>query len=473
MTSRRLRQLLGLALLVPLLFAVLLGGAASRAQEAEPDTGPDEVTAEVLPDDPVWLELQDWVSQLRGLPVLRPVPRVALSLAAFRARQAELYRAYVDQTELDRLRDLLVGLGVLDDGVDLASVLVELYSALPLATYDPLDHTIYLRRSLDPAGPLGRMVLAHELTHALQDQHYNLQRLYRRPSDNADRDQAIAALLEGDAIIVQRMYLATTQPETEEEQVVQEAAFQEALEQVYAEIRETLSLDFERLPAPIVEQVYVPYLDGPGFIQRVVGAQALTEWGRYGPAVRPLFLRPPQSTAEVLHPEKYLRGWQPQPVELPDPASALGPDWLLLRRQVVGELDHRALLARDLPSDEAAAVAAGWAGNRALVLADGTGQMATVSATLWETPAAAAAWSEAYARAVAARAERQARLVWAEHGRRIWETPEQAILLEVLGDRSLHVQAPTVAAAEALADALSGRRLPDARDALARLRRAW
>jgi hypothetical protein len=342
---------------------------------------------------------------------------------------------------------------LLDPDDDLASIMVDLYSALPIGFYDTLDGTVYARASADPNGPLERVILAHEFTHALQDQHFNILRLYQQAEPNADRDQALSALVEGDALIVQEMYAATTQPDSPQEQMVQAQVYQEALQQVYVEARRALPFPLEALPQPVIQQVYTPYLDGPGFIHRVVGTPALTTFGAYGPAVERLFRRPPQSTAEILHPEKYLRGWQPARVDLPDLTGVLGDDWRLLRRQVVGELDHRSLLGRDLPAYAADEAAAGWAGNRAVALVDGTGQVATVSATRWDEADAADTWGTAFAAAIAARYGDDVTLVWAEQGRQIWEAPDQAILLDVQDNLSLTIQAPAIAQVETLADA--------------------
>jgi hypothetical protein len=443
-------------LLLPLVLALLLGrptGGAAAAHQELPEGNEPEPT--VL-DEASWLALQDWVSQLRGLPLLRPVPLVQLDPDTFRARQAEIYRAYLAPADLERTQQLLVGLGLLDPADDLASLLVDLYSALPIGFYDPLDGTVYARASADPNGPLERVILAHEFTHALQDQHFGIMGLYQQATGNADREQAINALVEGDALIVQQMYSATTQPDSPEEQLVQAQVYQQALEQVYVEARRALPFPLEAVPQPVIRQVYTPYLDGPGFVHRVVGTDATMTFGRYGPAVDRLFRRPPQSTAEVLHPEKYLRGWQPARVDLPDLVGVLGDDWRLLRQQVIGELDHRSLLGRDLPADQADAAAAGWAGNRAVALVDPSGQMATVSATRWDDADAANTWATAFAAAVAARHGDDATLLWAEQGRQIWRAADQAILLDVQGSLSLTVQAPTVAEAEALADAAQG-----------------
>ncbi|MBX5492350.1 MAG: hypothetical protein IRZ14_14450 [Chloroflexi bacterium] len=439
---------LRLALVVVLVAAGLVRDTRAAAQEPEPQ--PDAV---VLEDDPDWLALQEWVSALRGLPRLRPVPRVLLSPQAFRERQAAIYRAYLDPVELERTQRVLVRLGVLDPDEDLATAVVSLYNVLPIGLYDPAAGALYVRGT-DSRGVVERLILAHEYTHALQDQHFGLGRLYP-PPPNADRDAAVGALVEGDALLVQEMYRLTTQPPTEEERAVEAAVWEEALATVYVEVGQLI--DWATVPAPVVQQLYFPYLDGPRWIQAVVGEDPLTTFGAYGPAVDALFRRPPQSTSQILHPEKYLANVQPQPVELPELASVLGDDWHVLRRQVMGELEHRRLLGRYLPQDDADAGAAGWAGNRLVVLVNGADELASVSATRWDDADAAGAFVAAYRQWAAARDD--AKLVWAEAGRLIWEAPDGALLLEQRGDLTVLINSPTVAIAEALADRARAGRL--------------
>ncbi len=450
-------------LLCTLLVAGALPGAAAPRQEPP---AADEPTGEPLAADAAWRELTAWVSQLRGLPQLRDVPRVLLAPAAYRERQAALYRDYLEQDALASAGQLRVGLGLLEPGDDYAASLRALYRALPMGFYDPLAETLYVRTA-DAEGPLERTILAHEYTHALQDQHYGLLRLLPRPSDNSDRDQAVNTLLEGDALIVQTMYRATTQPDDEEAQVVEAERFQQALEQVYLEIAQLV--DFEAIPMPIVQELYFPYLDGPRFIQEIVGYGALTTWGAYGPALRRLFADPPQSTAQILHPEKYLRRERPLRVELPDLASTLGADWRMVRRQVVGEMDHRLLLDRHLPPLDVARAAAGWAGNGAMVLANDDGEVATVSETRWDSADDAAEWVDAFAAALLVRYGPQAAPLWAERGRLVWRLPTQGISLQADGARTVVALAPSVEQAEALVDTLSARQHGDLLGLAARL----
>jgi len=454
--------------------AAVVGASLARGEPAasqELPTDLDDEAATALPaDDPAWLELQDWVSQLRGLPILRDVPRVVLPPAAFRARQAAIYRDYLEQEDLDSARALMVGLGLLDSSQDLSGTLLDLRGALPIGLYDPATATLYVR-SASQDDPLERVILAHEFTHALQDQHYRLLDLFPRPSDDPDRDLALTTLLEGDALLVQEMYRNTTLPREPEAAVTQQEAQQRALEQVQHEIRQLVDLD--RVPQPVLQEVYFPYLDGPRFIHAVLGSGPLTTWGAYGPAIAKLFANPPRSSAEILHPEKYRRGQRPQRVDFPDPAGALGGDWYLLRQSVLGELGHELLLARYLTDTRPRDAAAGWAGNRTAVLSDGEGETATVSETRWDSPLDAAEWADAFSDWVTARYGPYAKLVWSEQGRLVWQVPEGALALETRGDRTVTTTGPTVALADRLADSLVARSGPGLRSILGSLFVAW
>jgi hypothetical protein len=417
--------------------------AALRAAEPTEQAAP-------LDDDADWLGLMDWVSQLRGLPLLRPVQRVLLTPDQLRERQAAIYGSFLNPAELETTRQLLVSLGFLGPEDDLTRVLAELYGALPMGFYDPMTSRLYVRNA-EPDGPLERVILAHEFTHALQDQHYGLLLLQPRPSENGDRDLAVSTLIEGDALIVQEMYRNTTQPAEEQAQVAQQVALQQAIRQVHQEIAERI--DLSSVPRPVYQEMYFPYLEGARFIHAVLGTPALTTWGAYGPAVHALFANPPRSTAQILHPEKYLRGEAPVEVPLPDVADVLGDDWRLLRRQVVGEFDHRVLLERHLPLEDATRAAAGWAGNRAVVWADDAGSTVTVSDTRWDRAADAAEWAEVYTAWLDARFGAEAAIERADPDRHLWRTPEDAAGLFVAGDRTLVVNAPTVALVEALIEA--------------------
>src|SRR5258708_40292963 len=125
--------------------------------------------------------------------------------------------------------------------------------------------------------------------------------------------------------------------------------------------------DVDSMPLVLREESYFPYTAGPAFIVELLGEDAVREAVQrgtgYGAHVSPLFQNPPTSTAQVLHPEKYRQGTQPVEITLPDLAPALGNGWEALDQDVLGEIDHRILIAQDLDPDTAQRAASGRAGD--------------------------------------------------------------------------------------------------------------
>ncbi len=179
--------------------------------------------------------------------------------------------------------------------------------------------------------PFVRQVLVHELTHALDDQHFDLD------PDFLDDEAALAfeALVEGDAVVVESRYLASL-PEAERQAA---AAEEEA----------TFGGAGGRIPDIEAELGAFPYRDGPRLVAALLAAGGP---GRLDAAFR----SPPVSSAEVLHPERFLDG--PGRATVP-PVAAEGR---VVDDGVLGEVVLRLVLAGSVPRDQAAKAAAGWAG---------------------------------------------------------------------------------------------------------------
>lgn len=440
---------------------VVVGGCPAAARP------PEVIGSQPLRSDPRWQAILQRAGELRGLAPRADVLRAPLTRESYDRRfEAEFARYYQSQ-DIDTSRLLLISFGLLDPGYSLASALQTFYTVLPLGIYDTDASVLFVSRD-PPDSPLARVTMAHEITHALQDQHYGLQVLVPSPAAVAageqaalppDASMAVRALVEGDAVLVQRMYQATT---------VQDPAELALLEREEAEVGG--AVDFASLPYVVVQSTYFPYVHGPLFIHGVLGDGPLTTYGEYGPAVDALFRRPPISTAQILHPERYRDGVAPVPVALPDAGGMLGGDWLLLGDSVLGEFNHRLLLdhfLRGVEPARAAAASGGWAGDRASVyrrLDDSgapLGDVAVLLHTRWLSPADATAWAEAFAASVALRyadpvryAGRTDQLVTSDlgPGTRAWEMPgERAIVLRWSGAGSVIAVAPSLDLATGLA----------------------
>ena len=138
------------------------------------------------------------------------------------------------------------------------------------------------------------------------------------------------------------------------------------------------------MPAILRETLLYPYTTGLTFAQ----GQYISGGGWAG--VDALYADVPETTEQILHPEKYQAGEGPVVIDVPDDLAArIGPDWNLALDDTFGEFQTGVWL-RDADAANATEAAAGWGGDRVLVL-DGPGDAwATVLATEWDTAADAA-----------------------------------------------------------------------------------
>ena len=275
----------------------------------------------------VIVELQAFVESTRGLRFLKPVDVAVVGDAAFRRFLSG--GMPTEKPDVDVANAVLRALGLLE--VDDPGPTGELDADTVAGFYDTETEELMVRGP--HLTPFVRQVLVHELTHALDDQHFDLD------PDFLDDEAAMAfeALVEGDAVIVESRYLASL-PEAERQAA---AAEEEA----------TFGGAGGRIPDIEAELGAFPYRDGPRLVSALLAAGGP---GRLDAAFR----SPPVSSAEVLHPERFLDG----------PGRAAVPPVVAERRVVddgvLGEVILRLVLAGALPRDRAAIAAAGWAGDR-------------------------------------------------------------------------------------------------------------
>jgi hypothetical protein len=432
--------------------------AASRPAEV--------VGRQPLRANPAWQEILERTSELRGLAPRRDIFRAPLTRESFDRRYEAEYAQYYQSRNVDTSRLLLVVFGLVDPGFNLPEELRRLNTALPLGVFDADNDVLFVQRD-PPDSPLARVTMAHEITHALQHQHYDLQELLptaSRPRSDGltrtpDEVMAIRALVEGDAILTQRMYQATT---------IRDPAEQQRMAQ--EEAQASSGVDFDRLPYVVTQTTYAPYYWGPSFIHGVLGDGPLTTYGEYGPAVDRLFRRLPISTSQILHPERYRARVVPVPVQLRELAPVLGAEWVGLGAGPLGELSHRLILEnwlRDTDPERAIAASSGWTGDRAAVYHRGEDDetqvrdLAVVLKTRWESAGAAEAWAEAYATTVpllyrslgALRGRDDLITQDLAPGRLAWEMPlERGIALAWQGQFSVIAIAPEADLARQLAE---------------------
>jgi hypothetical protein len=249
----------------------------------------------------------------------------------------------------------------------------EIYDEQILGFYDEHTHAIHVRRAaLGEKDDLEvASVLAHEMTHLLQTQHFPFPNLAHE--SNEDVRLAQNSVLEGDAMLVMVAYIARKNRIPLNRALVRAAqATSEREFERYSRARGGQEV-LDRAPPLIRERISFPYLTGLSFVGALYRAGGFE-------LVNRVYEKPPSTTEQVLHPEKYLAGEAAIPVEEPK----LPPNFERVSGGRVGELQIRTILSYCLPPRRAAAAAAGWGGDAYVVAVKGGKTGALFWATVWD-----------------------------------------------------------------------------------------
>jgi hypothetical protein len=255
-----------------------------------------------------------------------------------------LLRSQYAADQLATQGKLLERLGLLSPGTDVLELLVQATAREATSYYDAGTRTLLVADWI--ALPAQRARLAHELAHALQDQRFGLGRLQGEGSLDWDRRLARQALIEGEAGVLTM------------EIVEPQAPYPSARElgNLVEKLRATGGPAMKQLPGVLRETMAFPHVEGFAFVLRI---RAREPWA----AVDALWRRPPESTEQILHPEKYDRNELPLRVEA-TPLPRVAADHTAAALDSLGELLVRLWLARFVSPDVAERAAAGWGGDR-------------------------------------------------------------------------------------------------------------
>ena len=240
--------------------------------------------------------------------------------------------------------------------------------------YDPSYRAFYMIETISGGiyGTLARSTIVHELTHALQYQSVDLNRLASERGGNFDARTALLSVIEGDAVNSEIEVLGFSTRSTLRQPVCFEIPPRRNAASPYALERE---LD-------------VWYEDGLCFVQAV--APQLAD------GIDELFAKMPETMEQILHPEKYLAGEGAEPVSPPSLGEALGEGWAQLSTGTFGEFGLQNILLNGLPEDRARVQdgAAGWGGDAWNLYVSGESRLAHLE-TVWDTPEDAPQFVEA------------------------------------------------------------------------------
>jgi hypothetical protein len=432
--SKKFRLILPLVgafgLLSASLFAASLA-AATGTQGAGAAAGAARNAAIVATTQAVLRE----TSEVRQLTILRPVKSGAQSRSEIERMVIRNLDEQTTPADMHATEVALRKLGLVPQGFEYRSFVVKLLTEQVAGYYDPKAQQFYLADWLELEGQ--KPVMAHELTHALQDQHFNLRRFEQWPKGDADSELAAHALIEGDATLAMTLYMAKN-PLVALAFIRSVASTQTSSEQI------------QKAPRALRESLVFPYQEGSEWATQVYKRGG---WSLVSEAYKQL----PQSTEQILHPEKYFVREAPVKVTLPELRPVLGQNWKRLDADVNGEWSYYLILDEFLKdSIESRRAAAGWAGDRyALYQGSGPGQVLLGQLTVWDSENDAREFFDAYAKrtlrrypdaraidtvsgrpsAAAASHMQNASGQMLPNERRTWHTSEGGVVLELRGTR--------------------------------------
>jgi hypothetical protein len=369
-------------------------------------------------------------SEIRELPILRPVKSGAQSRTEIERMIVRNLDKQTTPAEMQATELALKKLGLAPPEFRYRSFVVKLLTEQVAGYYDPKAQRFYLADWIDLEGQ--KPVMAHELTHALQDQHFNLSRFENWPKGDSDAELAAHALIEGDATLAMTLYMAKNP--------LVALAFIRSLGG-----SNMASEQFSQAPRSIRESLVFPYEEGSEFATQVYKRGG---WA----SVSEAFAKLPLSSEQILHPEKYFAYEAPVKVALPDVRALLGAGWKRIDYDVNGEWSFYLILDQFLnASAESRKAAAGWGGDRyALYKGLKPGEVFIVQLTSWDTQDDAREFFDAYTKRTWRRYPKAepTEIAWAPAAkaangttpvteRHAWLTEEGKVALELQGTRVL------------------------------------
>ncbi len=377
-------------------------------------------------------EVLQETSELRQLAILRPVQSSTQSRLEIERMLVKNLDEETTPAQLHAAEVTLKRLGLAPADFHYRALIVSVLTEQVAGYYEPKTGEFHLADWIDLDGQ--RPVMAHELTHALQDQHFNLRRFEHWPKGDSDSELAAHALIEGDATLAMALYVSRNP--------LRALAFLKSMSSMGV-----TSQELEKAPRALRETLLFPYQQGTDWTRSL---HKQGGWDRVSKAFSEL----PQSTEQIMHPDKYLAHEAPVKVTLPDitnllnsseraaaksvpPSSAIGSNtqasmhrdvlagsagllpplsaqheqsgsklnhardaratWRRLDYDVQGEWGFFLILDEFLKApNESRRAAAGWGGDRYAIYEGPKGEVLFASVSAWDTENDAREFFDAY-----------------------------------------------------------------------------
>jgi hypothetical protein len=326
--------------------ACLLAVAPARSQQAASAPSPPSAGS----TNPEFLATADEVlnemSEITGWRLKSPLKKTI--------RTREEIHAYI-LAEMDDEKDAkeryasacsAKAFGLIPKDFNLDSFLVDLLTEQIAGLYDPKKHEFYIADWIQPDEQ--RMVMSHELTHALQDQYFHIEAWSRAAKPNDDAELARESVLEGSAMAGMLEY-------TLRDKGLKLSDLPDFDPSVFVgDLSDTPLL--KKAPPFIKDSLMFPYFDGLRFCMSVLRTGG---WGGFDA----VFAKPPANTQQIMHPDLYRGGIVPPPIKVDLPDDVPGTNWNKLEENSMGEFGWKEVLKQFLDEGRASKLAFGWNGD--------------------------------------------------------------------------------------------------------------
>jgi hypothetical protein len=324
---------------------ILIRSYTTWPQEAPstPPTSPPATSPEFLATTD---EVLNDMSNLTGWKLKTPLKksiRSRMEIHAYVLRQMDDEKDAKERYASERSGEAF---GLFPKNFNLDAFLVDLLTEQIAGLYDPKTHEFYIADWIAPDEQ--RMVMSHELTHALQDQYFHIESWVHAAKPNDDAELAREAVLEGSAMAGMLDYTLRDKGLKLRDLPDIDPSF------FVGDLSQTPML--QKAPPFIKDSLMFPYFSGLNFSMGVLRKMG---WSGFAS----VFERPPANTQQIMHPALYRSNKVPAPLKADLPDGIPGNQWNKLEENAMGEFGWQEILKQFIDEARARKVAAGWDGD--------------------------------------------------------------------------------------------------------------
>lgn len=311
------------------------------------------------------LEIEGDVEDLRGLKFKNHVSLQTIGPDKLKEYLNTALNEVLPQSKIDAYEVVFYQLGFINQPIDFKDLMIKLYSEQVAGFYDDQTKQLYVVDKFDIDDKLTRMIIAHEICHALQDQNYNIAKLPYKDPNNDDLAMAVTSIVEGDAMTLMSEY-----------------AVKNISLSMITELSKYLEIDQSALtnaPFFIQQSLLFPYIEGMEFINYI-------NFNEISDKRESIFIDYPKSTEQILHPEKFfVNRDDPTTFSLQNISDQLGIEWKEKINNVFGEASIKMYFQESLDYNTASMSAEGWDGDRYALYENESGDIIIYWKSIWDS----------------------------------------------------------------------------------------